>query len=769
MEVSTKDAELELYTIPAHSSWFVWEDIHEIERREFAEFFSESSITRTPKVYKEYRDFIINKYREDSSKRLTFTSIRKYLVGDVNLLRKVFLFLENWGLINYLKRSDDGSMEESEAKVEQGTPAGIRVTATPLSMRSVTVPPLVEERAEPAFKFSPLTSYSDVFTGSKKPLVCGHCGGESSCDSAFYQHTKSIVSLCDKCFKNGDYGENNSPDDFKLIAAASWTEEETLLLLESVLKHGDDWDLIAQSVSTKSRLDCISKLIELPFGEFLMGSSSGRLRSSIPTSEDENLSSPSNLVDQMKADGQEQKETETREEKEEDHVVDEDEPPAKRKRVAMLSDGASCPKDTFETTCDFTDFAVDRADGDKGTSDMEEQQEDKEGPQDLPVALRMRASVATALGAAAAHAKILADQEEREMEQLAAIIIDQQLKKMKSKLKFLDHLELIMDAEEQVMEGVKETILQERISVLQFAFGSECGIRLASAGYAVFGMDYEGHGRSMGSRCYIKKFSNIVNDCYNYYTSICAQEEYMEKGRFLYGESMGGAVTLLLHKKDPSFWNGAILVAPMCKISEKVKPHPVVINLLTRVEEMIPKWKIVPTKDVINAAFKDLAKREEVRNNKLIYQDKPRLKTALEMLRTSMNLEDSLHEITMPFFVLHGEADIVTDPEISKALYEKASSRDKTLKLYPGMWHALTSGEPDYNVDLVFADIISWLDHRTADPASLTVTPIRANTTASVERVFVDGVSSGQRRPRRAYFSLLCGLNGGRLVPRSAM
>ena len=147
---------------------------------------------------------------------------------------------------------------------------------------------------------------------------------------------QSLVTLCDKC---GDCGENNSAHDFKLIAAAAWTEEETLLLLESVLKHGDDWELITQSVSTKSRLDCISKLIELPFGEFLMGSSSGRLRSSIPTSEDENLSSPSNPLEQMKADGLEQKETETREEKGDDHVVDEDEPPAKRKRVAMLSDG----------------------------------------------------------------------------------------------------------------------------------------------------------------------------------------------------------------------------------------------------------------------------------------------------------------------------------------------------------------------------------------------------------------------------------------------
>lgn len=30
---------------------------------------------------------------------------------------------------------------------------------------------------------------------------------------------------------------------------------------------------------------------------------------------------------------------------------------------------------------------------------------------------------------------------------------------------------------------------------------------------------------------------------------------------------MGGAVALLLHKKEPTFWNGALLVAPMCKVA----------------------------------------------------------------------------------------------------------------------------------------------------------------------------------------------------------
>lgn len=241
-------------------------------------------------------------------------------------------------------------------------------------------------------------------------------------------------------------------------------------------------------------------------------------------------------------------------------------------------------------------------------------------------------------------------------------------------------------------------------------FMKEVGTRLAGAGYAVYGMDYEGHGKSEGKRCYIKQFPNLVADCDRFFKSVSAK--YMNKSRFLYGESMGGAVALLIHKKDPTFWDGAVLAAPMCKISEDMKPSPMVVNILTQVEDIIPKWKIVPTRDIVDAAFKDPVKREEIRNNKLIYQKKPRLKTALELLRTSMDLEDSLSEVTLPFLVLHGAADTVTDPEVSRALYERASSVDKTITLYPGMWHGLIAGEPNDNVDIVFSDIIAWLDQR---------------------------------------------------------
>ncbi|KAF6173607.1 hypothetical protein GIB67_022966 [Kingdonia uniflora] len=306
-----------------------------------------------------------------------------------------------------------------------------------------------------------------------------------------------------------------------------------------------------------------------------------------------------------------------------------------------------------------------------------------------------------------------------------------------------------------------------------------CGTRLACAGYGVVGIDYEGHGRSRGARCYIKKFDNIVNDCKDFFKSVCGQEEYKEKARFLYGESMGGAVALLLHKKEPTFWNGAVLVAPMCKISEKVKPHPIVINMLTRVEELIPKWKIVPTKDVINSAFKDPIKREEIRSNKLIYQDKPRLKTALEMLRTSMSLEDSLNEVAVPFFVLHGEADIVTDPGVSQALYDTAGSTDKTIKLYPGMWHALTAGEPDVNIEIVFSDIVAWLDKRSGSDNTYLTTKSYSHAGSPIKPIgeHLAAMSSPNNKQQqqqrsthpRSNGSYLCGWKGRRMHHHSAM
>uniref|UniRef100_A0ACD5WWT6 Uncharacterized protein n=3 Tax=Avena sativa TaxID=4498 RepID=A0ACD5WWT6_AVESA len=240
------------------------------------------------------------------------------------------------------------------------------------------------------------------------------------------------------------------------------------------------------------------------------------------------------------------------------------------------------------------------------------------------------------------------------------------------------------------------------------------GTRLARAGYAVYGMDYEGHGRSLGLRGYVPSFDVLVADCDAHFASVVNNQQ-KPLPRFLLGESMGGAVALLLHRLRPTYWTGAVLVAPMCRITAEMKPCPAVTRLLDTVARVVPTWKVVPTRNVIGAAYRTQAKRDEIRRNPYCYKSRPRLGTAHQLLRASQRVEtEVLARVTLPFLVVHGGADTVTDPEASRLLCREAPSDDKTLKLYPGMWHALTSGELPENIDLVFADIIAWLDHRSA-------------------------------------------------------
>ncbi|XP_022869888.1 caffeoylshikimate esterase-like [Olea europaea var. sylvestris] len=241
-----------------------------------------------------------------------------------------------------------------------------------------------------------------------------------------------------------------------------------------------------------------------------------------------------------------------------------------------------------------------------------------------------------------------------------------------------------------------------------------CGTRLAKAGYGVYGMDYEGHGKSSGLPGYIPNFEDLVNDCSDHFTSICERKGNMKKMRILMGESMGGAVLLLLHRKKPNYWDGAVLVAPMCKIADNIRPHPVVVNVLSKLSCVIPTWKIIPTPDIIDIAFRVPDIRDEIRSNPYCYKGKPRLLTGNQLLRVSLDLETRLKEVSLPFLLVHGGDDKVTDPSVSKLLYESASSTDKTFKLYPGMWHSLTYGELPENIEIVFSDVVNWLDDRIA-------------------------------------------------------
>ncbi|KAG0649266.1 SWI SNF and RSC complexes subunit ssr2 [Hyphodiscus hymeniophilus] len=117
--------------LPSYSTWFDMHKINGIERKALPEFFNNRNRSKTPAIYKDYRDFMINTYRLNPIEYLTVTACRRNLAGDVCAIMRVHAFLEQWGLINYQVDQDNrpsnvGPPFTGHFKVICDTPRGLQ-------------------------------------------------------------------------------------------------------------------------------------------------------------------------------------------------------------------------------------------------------------------------------------------------------------------------------------------------------------------------------------------------------------------------------------------------------------------------------------------------------------------------------------------------------------------------------------------------------------------------------------------------------------------
>jgi hypothetical protein len=61
-------------------------------------------------MYRDYRNLMVNKYRENVERRLTPSDLRTVLVGEHTAIYRVWSFLDHWGLINF--QAKDGVLHE---------------------------------------------------------------------------------------------------------------------------------------------------------------------------------------------------------------------------------------------------------------------------------------------------------------------------------------------------------------------------------------------------------------------------------------------------------------------------------------------------------------------------------------------------------------------------------------------------------------------------------------------------------------------------------
>lgn len=225
--------------------------------------------------------------------------------------------------------------------------------------------------------------------------------------------------------------------------------------------------------------------------------------------------------------------------------------------------------------------------------------------------------------------------------------------------------------------------------------------KLVNAGYAVYGLDHHGHGKSAGTPGNIGRMSALTDDLHA--LRAIAENAHPEKPVFIVGHSLGGLITLdYLVTKGEGGVRGAVLSGAAV--------DPSVGSAIERA--MAPVLSaLVPNLPIVDLGADNISRDPQVvaayRADPLVYNGKVRARTGAEVLKAIARVSAGLPSLTLPVLILHGSEDKLADPAGGQLIHDTIGSPDNTLKIYDGLYHEIFN-EPEQ--DDVIADVIAWLD-----------------------------------------------------------
>ncbi|KAF5467936.1 hypothetical protein F2P56_012140 [Juglans regia] len=508
-----------VHVVPMHSDWFSPATVHRLERQVVPHFFSGKSPDHTPEKYMECRNYVVAKYMENPEKRIVVSDCQGLVVGiDNEDLTRIVRFLDHWGIINYCAESPSREPCSGGFYLREDSNGDIHVPSAALkSIDSLIKFDRPKCRLKAADVYLSLSSHnadaSDLDNRIREHLSENHCNHCSrSLTTVYYQSQKEIdTQLCSDCFQEGRFVTGHSSIDFIRVDSTndyadpdgeSWTDQETLLLLEAMEIYNENWNEIAEHVGTKSKAQCILHFLRLPMENGLLENIEVPSMSSNSLNGDDHGRSHSNYNGDSAGSCHQDTDSESR-------LPFANSGNPVMALVAFLASAvgprvaAACAHASLAALSEDDGLSVSgrispvegtghgnrmnsesthsREGGRLGETANSFQHKDEnsgvhgsrnhnEGQVPLS-SEKVKVAAKAGLAAAATKAKLFADHEEREIQRLSANIINHQLKRLELKLKQFAEVETFLMKECEQAERTRQRYAAERNRMISTRFG----------------------------------------------------------------------------------------------------------------------------------------------------------------------------------------------------------------------------------------------------------------------------------------------------------
>lgn len=223
--------------------------------------------------------------------------------------------------------------------------------------------------------------------------------------------------------------------------------------------------------------------------------------------------------------------------------------------------------------------------------------------------------------------------------------------------------------------------------------------RFNDEGFSVYAYDQRGHGESPGKMGTVESIDLLADDL----------DEFLKEVRgraadvpiFLFGHSMGGLVLAVFTIKHSPDVRGLLFSSAGIKAADVSRALRIISALLAR---------ILPEFPVNELDISGISRAPEVvaryNNDPLVYHGKIGARTGRALMKAIDFVGLHLGEIALPFIALHGRKDRLVPYAASELLYQRAGSKDKSIKLYQDAYHEVFN---DLGSEEFMNDTVDWI------------------------------------------------------------